>query len=82
MDTRDQMPAAVRSLRAACGEAICGDPMAIFHGGAVKDGFLVEAAFPVTHPVETGEIHTRPLEAAPALTMAQPARTRRSARPC
>ena len=26
--------------------------MVIFHGGAVKDGFLIEAAFPVDAPVE------------------------------
>jgi hypothetical protein len=43
--------------------------MVIIHGGAVKDGFLFEAAFPVTHPVEMGEVHTRTLDAAPALSM-------------
>jgi len=41
--------------------------MVIFHGGAVKDGFLVEAAFPVAHAVDAGEVYTRTLEAAPAL---------------
>jgi hypothetical protein len=34
----------------------------------VKDGLLIEAAFPVTQPVETEEIHTRLLEAVPAIT--------------
>jgi len=68
IDTRDQIPPLLDRLRAACGEAICDDAMVIFHGGAVKEGFLVEAAFPVTHVVESGEVHTRTLEAAPALT--------------
>jgi effector-binding domain-containing protein len=67
IDSRDQIPPLLDRLRAACGEAICGEAMVIFHGGAVKDGFVIEAAFPVTHAVETGEVHTRTLEAAPAL---------------
>ena len=69
IDTRDQIPPLFERLRLACGEAISGDAMVIFHGGAVKDGFLIEAAFPVSQPVESDEIHTRTLEAAPALTM-------------
>ena len=68
IDTRDQIPPLLDRLRAACGEAICDDAMVIFHGGAVKDGYLIEAAFPVTDAVEDGEVHTRMLEAAPALT--------------
>ncbi|RPH62874.1 MAG: AraC family transcriptional regulator [Chloroflexi bacterium] len=65
---RSEIPPLFEQLRAACGEAIAGDAMVIFHGGAVKDGFLVEAAYPVKRPVETDSIHTRALEAAPALT--------------
>ncbi len=69
IDTRDQILPLFDRLRLACGDAAdTGTPIVIFHGGAVKDGFLVEAAFPVTQPVETGEVHTRSLEAAPALT--------------
>jgi hypothetical protein len=67
IESRDQIPALFERLRSVCGEAICGEALVVFHGGAVKDGFLVEAAFPVTRPVETGEVHTRTLEAAPAL---------------
>lgn len=66
---RDEIPAVFGRLRAACGEAIGGDPLVIFHGGAVKDGYLIEAAFPVTKTIETDEVQTRMLEAAPALTM-------------
>jgi effector-binding domain-containing protein len=87
IDTRDQIPPLFDRLRAACADATgglaadIGQPMVIFHGGAVKDGFLVEAAFPVTRPVEADRshpadknkpaeaVHTRILEAAPALTI-------------
>lgn len=67
IDTRDQIPPLLDRLRLVCEDAICGDGLAVFHGGAIKDGFLVEAAFPVIKPVETGEVHTRTLEAVPAL---------------
>ena len=56
-------------LRQACGDAICGPAMAIFHFGAVKDGFLVEAAFPVSGPVESGQVYTLQLEKARAWTL-------------
>ena len=48
VDNREQILPILESLRSACGEFICGDAMVIFHGGAVKDGFLLEAAFPVS----------------------------------
>ena len=69
ISTRDQILPLFERLRAACGDAIAGDALVIFHGGAVKDGFLVEAAYPVDRPVETDDVHTRTLEAAPTLTM-------------
>jgi len=56
-------------LRQACAEAICGPAMAIIHYGAVKDGLLIEAAYPVNRPVETGQVHTRLLESRRAWTM-------------
>jgi effector-binding domain-containing protein len=56
-------------LRQDCGEAICGPAMVILHYGAVKDGLLIEAAYPVNRPVETGQVHTRLLEARRAWTM-------------
>jgi effector-binding domain-containing protein len=68
IETREQILPLFDRLRAVCGAAISGHAMVIFHGGAVKDGHLIEAAFPVTRPVETGEVHTRLLEAAPAIT--------------
>jgi hypothetical protein len=69
IDSRQQILPLLEQVRGACGDAVCGEALVVFHGGAVKEGFLVEAAFPVTHAVETEEVHTRLLEAAPALTM-------------
>jgi hypothetical protein len=56
-------------LRQACGDTICGPAMAIYHFGAVQTGFLVEAAFPVSHPVQTDRVYTRQLEDARAATL-------------
>jgi hypothetical protein len=69
INSRDELPQIFDRLRSACGEAICGDPLVIFHGGAVKDGFLVEAALPVVHPIQTDGVYTRTLETAPVLSM-------------
>jgi effector-binding domain-containing protein len=56
-------------LREACGDAICGPPMVIFHYGAVPSGFLIEAAFPVRQRVDTGQVYSRRLEEARATTL-------------
>lgn len=69
IDSPDEIPPIFERLRAACGDAVCDDALVIFHGGAVKDGYLIEAAFPVTRPGETNEVHARALEAAQALTL-------------
>ena len=69
IDTRDQIPLLFDRLKLLIGDAGCGDPLVIFHNGAQKDGYLVEAAFPVTRPVESDEVHTRMLEASPALIL-------------
>jgi effector-binding domain-containing protein len=69
VESRAQMQPLFERLRAACGEAIVGDALAIFHSGAVKDGFIVEVAFPVAQAVESGEVHTRQLEGAAVLRL-------------
>jgi effector-binding domain-containing protein len=56
-------------LRHACQDAICGPAMVILYYGSVKEGLLVEAAYPVSRPVENGEVHTRTLEPRKAWTM-------------
>jgi effector-binding domain-containing protein len=58
-----------KALRQACGDAICGPAMVIYHYGAVKEGLLVEAAFPVSRPVKTEQIRTLQLEDVRAWTM-------------
>ena len=49
-------------LRQACGDAISGPVMVIYHYGAVQDGLLVEAAFPISRPVKAEQIQTRQLK--------------------
>jgi effector-binding domain-containing protein len=66
---RAEIPPLFERLSASYKDLIAGDPLIIFHGGAVKDGYLIEAAYPVRRPIENGEIHNRMLEASPALTM-------------
>jgi effector-binding domain-containing protein len=67
--TRDGIYPLLDRLREVCGEVVCGDATVVFHGGAVKEGYLIEAAYPVTCPVRKDEVSTRELEGAPALTM-------------
>jgi effector-binding domain-containing protein len=55
-------------LRQACGDAISGPAIAILYYGSVKDGLLVEAAYPVSRLVESGDVHTRVLEPRKAWT--------------
>jgi effector-binding domain-containing protein len=69
INRREEIPPLLERLKAGCGEYVCGEAMAIFHSGAVKDGFLVEAAYPVSSPAECGEIHTRTLEPVAVLSM-------------
>ena len=61
---RSEILPLLKQLRVACAAAITGEAIVIFHGGAVKDGFLVEAAYPVTQPVKrviSTHAHWKPL---------------------
>ncbi len=69
IDSREKILPLVKDMRSRCAGAACGDMQVIFHGGAVKDGFVIEVACPVSSPINEGEITTRVLEGAPALTM-------------
>lgn len=60
--SRAEIPPLLEQLRETCADKIDGSPMVIFHGGAIKEGFLIEAAYPVTEPVESGEVHSHMLE--------------------
>ena len=65
---RADIPPLLEKLTGICGDAICGPAMTIFHYGSVKDGILVEMAYPVDRSVETSEVHTRLLEKRKAWT--------------
>jgi hypothetical protein len=69
IEERAEALALFEPLRQACGAAICGPAMIIYHYGALKEGLLVEAAFPVSRPVEKVWVDTRQLEAARAWTL-------------
>jgi effector-binding domain-containing protein len=66
---RADIPPLLEKLAQVCGDAVCGPAMTIFHYGSVKDGILVEVAYPVDRIVETGEVHTRLLEKLKAWTL-------------
>ena len=65
---RADIPPLLEKLAQVCGDAISGPAMTIFHYGSVKDGLLVEVAYPVDRTVETSEVHTRLLEKRKAWT--------------
>jgi effector-binding domain-containing protein len=69
VDKRTDVLPLLYTLRQTCGDAICGPAMAIYHFGAVQTGFLVEAAFPVSRPVEADGVYTRQLEGARVTTI-------------
>ncbi len=69
VEKRTEILPLFESLRRTCGDAICGPAMVVYHYGAVKDGLLVEVAFPVSRLVETEQVHTRQLEAARAWSL-------------
>jgi effector-binding domain-containing protein len=66
---RADIPPLLEKLARVCGGAVCGPAMTIFHYGSVKDGILVEVAYPVDRTVETSEVHTRLLEKRKAWTL-------------
>jgi hypothetical protein len=67
VNSREEILPLFDRLRISCEGAICGEAMVIFHGGAVKEGYLVEAAFPIHSPVTADGINSRTLEEVPAL---------------
>ncbi|HNT55634.1 MAG TPA: hypothetical protein PKG95_13025 [Anaerolineaceae bacterium] len=69
IQSRDEIPRLLNTLRSTCQNVISGAPLVIIHGGAAKTGLIIEAAIPVTRPVATNDIQTRLLEAAPVLSL-------------
>jgi hypothetical protein len=69
ISTRTDLLPLLEPLRKACGDAICGPAIAILHYGSVKEGLLVEVAFPIRYSVVHGQVSTRFLETRKAWTM-------------
>ena len=66
---RDQLKERFDTLRIKCGNHICGPGFILHHYDTPIEGALdVEAGFPVSEPIETGEITTRLLPGMYALT--------------
>jgi effector-binding domain-containing protein len=58
------------SVGQQCGEHICGPAFIVtYYGTGVKDGIDVDACFPVSQPVETGDVRSWILEGGEALTL-------------
>lgn len=68
IQTRADIVPLFEPLRDTCRDAVCGPGMALIHYGAVKDGLLVEVAYPVSRLVEIGQVRTRLLPACRAWT--------------
>jgi effector-binding domain-containing protein len=62
MGEREELFAKLEELRKECQEYIAGPPFAIFYWDTGLEGIDTEACFPVTDPVEAGEIQSRMLE--------------------
>ena len=74
---RTDIPPLLEELALVCGAAVCGPAMTLFHYGSVKDGILVEVAFPVDKVVETGAGAHAPAGSAQSLDDCPPAVRRR-----
>jgi effector-binding domain-containing protein len=56
---RNELSELFRILEENCSNQICGPPMTVFHWDTPVEGFDAEAAYPVSAPVEVGEIKSR-----------------------
>jgi effector-binding domain-containing protein len=57
-------------LKRQCGEHICGPAFIVTHyGTGVKDGIDVDVCFPVSRPVETGDVRSWVLEGGEVLSL-------------
>ncbi|UCH03346.1 MAG: GyrI-like domain-containing protein [Candidatus Thorarchaeota archaeon] len=66
---RDDLKERFKKLEEVCGERICGPAMAIYRWDTdVKEGLDMEAAYPVSEAIESGEIHSRILPGFEAFT--------------
>jgi len=58
-----------KKLFEKCKEHICGPAITLFDYGVYSDGVEVEVCFPVTQPIDTGEVKSRTLESVDVLSL-------------
>lgn len=66
---RKKIPSMFERLFEECGEFVCGPAIAVFDYGVYSGGIEVEVCFPVTQPVEKGEVRSRILESVEVLSL-------------
>ncbi len=64
-----KMPSMFEGLLEKCKDYVCGPPIAVFDYGVYSDGLDVEVCFPVTQPIQKGEVKSRILESAEVLSI-------------
>jgi effector-binding domain-containing protein len=69
MRERAEVSSKLAELRRQCGEYISGPGFAIIYFDTGLEGLDTEVCFPVTQPVEGGEVRTRMLQGGEVLTM-------------
>ncbi len=69
MRDREELFSKLEELRSECQEYIAGPPFAVFYWDTGLEGIDTEACFPVTNPVEAGDIRSRMLEGGEVFSM-------------
>jgi len=69
MREREELFAKLEALRDECQESIAGPAFAVFYWDTGLEGIDTEACFPVTRPVEVGEIRSSTLEGGEVFSM-------------
>ena len=66
---RKKIPVMLERLFQVCKDRVCGDAITLYDYGVYSDGIQVEVCFPVTEPVEKGEVKSRTLESVDVLSL-------------
>lgn len=64
-----KIPSMFERLFKECREYVCGPAITVYDYGVYSDGVEVEVCFPVTKPVEKGEVKSRTLESVEVLSL-------------
>ena len=63
------IPSMSEKLFKKCKEYVYGPAIAVYDNGVYSDGLEVEVCFPVTQPIDTGEVKSRILESVEVLSL-------------